>query len=217
MNKRLFIAINLPLEIKRRLTQIITQINAEIFPRQSASGPRSSAWRWLPPENWHLTISFLGEQSDETIQNILKSIETTTRDMVFLRRPRQELKIEFEKIVLGPPNKPPRMIWLTGTKETSRMLGEIRDDLENNLIKNGVRFQPENREYNAHLTLVRFKSIFGTSDVLNIDKKLRDIGCPEIEKLSFIVQSLDLMESHLKRTGAEYEILASCKFAVSMQ
>ena len=156
-----------------------------------------SNFRWLSPENWHLTPIFLGYQPDEAINPILNSLKETVKNL-------PPPTVEFEKIIYGPPGRPARMIWLTGTKETSKKLDEIKKYLENELTENGVKFQRENRPYNAHLTLARFQS----SQQSNQNK----LPNYPIHQLSFISQSLDLMESYLKRTGAEYEILSKMDF-----
>lgn len=103
------------------------------------------------------------------------------------------------------------MIWLTGTKQTSKILGEIKDKLEDELVKNGVRFKRDKRPFNGHLTLARFQFNFGKSNLPKLDN-IKEVGLPDIENLSFTAKSLDLMESRLKRTGAEYEILQSIDF-----
>ncbi len=100
------------------------------------------------------------------------------------------------------------MIWLTGSKETSKKLDEIKNHLEDKLIESRVKFQRENRPYNAHLTLARFPSAPIKADTISINQFLNQ----HKSVLSFQAQSLDLMEAHLKPTGAEYEILASLTF-----
>ena len=177
--RRLFIAINLPDNIKEKIE---ANLRGKI--------------RWLPPENWHLTISFLGYQPDEKIPAILKSIKETAANF-------KPPKIEFEKTILAPPDKPPRMIWLTAAKETSEKLAAIKNCLDDSLIKNGVRFKIEKRKYNGHLTLARFSTpIRNYENIRNCEKQF-----------IFTAQSLDLMESHLKRAGAKYEILAKVDFS----
>jgi 2'-5' RNA ligase len=185
--RRLFIAINLPENLKRQIQNIVDEIGSSL----------NGEARFAPPENWHLTISFLGYQPDEAINPILDSIKNTAQNRAATVNSRSAV---FEKIIFGPPNKQPRMIWLTGAGETSKILGVIKNELENNLIKNGVKFQREHRPYNAHLTLARFQA----GEVENI----KEIKLPQINPLNFEIQSLNLMESHLKRTGAEYEKLA---------
>lgn len=184
--KRLFIAINLPENVKNAIEEIINdlpKLTGEI--------------KFLSRKNWHLTISFLSYQPDEAIGPILESIKETAKNFPCPT-------VEFEKMILAPPDKPARMIWLCGTKETSESLGEIKKYLEDSLVKNGVRFRVENRPYNAHLTLARFN--FMKSDPSN------EVEFPDIENLSFEAERLDLMESRLKRTGAEYEVLSSFNF-----
>ncbi len=180
--KRLFIAINLPRDVKNEIARKISKIEAD--------------FRWIPQENWHLTLVFLGSQPDEAISGILNSIKETAGKY-------SDIEIEFDKIIMAPPNKPPRMTWLTGTKKTSQALAEMKNDLENNLIDNKVRFKVEDRSFNCHLTLARFQ--FPNSQI----PQLPESQLPAV----FTAESLDLMESCLKPTGAEYEILTKIAFA----
>lgn len=142
--------------------------------------------------------------------NILKNIGMNGKN-------KSEIKIEFERLILAPPNKPPRMIWLTTTKETSQILGKIKNNLENNLIKNGVRFKRKNSGYNGHITLARFANArIGVNIIARINADITSANQRINQRKSALVFnaiSLDLMESHLKRTGSEYEILTSIKFS----
>lgn len=194
--KRLFIAINIPAENKKRIEIIVEGLKDIV----NQDKPKSII-RWLPPENWHLTLAFLGYQPDEAINPILESIKETVKKF-------PAPTVKFENIIWAPPNKPPRMFWLTGTKEISEKLDEIKKYLENRLSEKGVRFQRENRPYNAHLTLCRFsnQSLIPFANIREFNSRL-------IRGLSFTVQSFDLMESHLKRSGAEYEVLARLTFS----
>ena len=193
--KRLFIAINLPEEIKQRIKRLVSNIKID------------ADVRWLPPENWHLTISFLGEQPEEGISAISDALKETAAAF-------SAPTIEFEKITLAPAHRP-RMIWLVGIKETSKILGEIKIKLEDELVKNGVRFKRENREYNVHLTIARFRSPLINADIERINADIISINQLINQRKSafgFQAKSLDLMESYLKRTGAEYEILTKLDF-----
>jgi len=176
--KRLFIAINLPDEVKNKIEQITKQI---------------ADFHWIPSKNWHLTLVFLGYQPDEAIIPILESIKKAGQNF-------SAPTVEFEKIIYGPPNKPPRMVWLNCTKQTSKILGEIKNKLENDLIANRVRFKIENRPFNSHLTLMRFSN----------DPPI--LSSQSVGNLNFTSQSIDLMESRLKPSGAEYDILTRVDF-----
>lgn len=198
--KRVFIAVNLPEDLKDDLEAILGKARTLFGPaapdepspdspsqRGGRASPTGREVRFLTRDNWHLTISFLAYQDDHSISLITRAIEDTVRAF-------GPPAIDFEKIVYGPIGKPSRMIWLTGAKETSEILSEIKSFLEKKLFENGVRFRQEQRQFNAHVTLARFEAI-------------KRSALPHLEmdfKRSFEAESLDLMESHLKRSGAEY-------------
>jgi len=184
MRHRVFIAINLPNNIKEKIRVEIEELRPYF---------KLVPIRFLPPENWHITVSFLGYQDDVALDIIMKVIERVVR--------RSELiTIKFERLLYGPINKSPRMIWLVGDKSTSDKLGKLKILLENELAASGINFRQENRSFTAHITLARLAEISG---------KL-----PSIEKnvtLTFLTETLDLMESTLRSSGAEYEIMAKFK------
>jgi len=195
---RLFIAINLPENIKEVVERMVNDLKISI--NQLNQHKSAAEIRFLPKENWHLTITFLGYQPDEAVSLILKPIQETAADF-------DPVLIKFEKIIYGPPGKPARMLWLAGAEKTSRNLGEIKEKLENELIKNKVNFRQENRQFHTHLTLARFQY-----EEVELPKK---VPLPKID-CCFEAKTLDLMESRLKRTGAEYESISRFAFRSSV-
>lgn len=182
MTHRIFIAINLPQEIKTKL------------------GNYQSFWqdlpaKWVKPENWHITLAFLGYLNDEELLKVCQiTKEVAERHSPFL--------INLKKIVYGPPKKmPPRMIWVEGEK--SEELGKLQKDLENSLAGK-INFETENRPYTPHITLARIRQW----EFRQIEPEERPEINEEID-LSFQVNSIEVMESKLKRGGAEYTILES--------
>jgi 2'-5' RNA ligase len=186
--KRLFIAINLPEEIKDKIGEMVEKIRYELV----------EDVRFLDRENWHITVTFLGYQGDEFIDPILGAIKHTAKNL-------KQLEIKLANIDYGPKGKTPRMIWLNADVKTSKNLAVLKENLENNLIDRGVVFKKEYRQMNAHITLARFKRA-------RARKKLPDIKTDL--NLNFQPESLDLMESHLSRSGAEYIILQAVKFKI---
>lgn len=183
---RLFIAINLPETAKEKIEEKLGKIR---------SLPLNSTARFLTRKNWHLTITFLGEQPETALKPISDSIKETA---AFFKSP----EIEFEKIIYGPPETTARMIWLTGSLESSRHLGEIKNRLENVLERKKIKFSKEFRDFNSHLTLARFNQ--------PLSRLPERLIVPLI--FSFKPQSLDLMESRLRRNGTEYETIAKFDF-----
>ncbi len=150
---RIFIAINLPQDIKEKLV--------------SYNNPELPA-KWTKKDNLHITIDFLGYTRDDKIPEIIE--ETRER---FKNTPCFSIKLN--KICFGPPNcKIPRMVWATGKA----------DKLFNNL----------------HITLARIKK-------WEFQRLEEQIDIEQEINLEFQVNSIDIMESKLKRGGPGYILL----------
>jgi len=187
---RLFIAINLPEKIKDNIVEAVQKLKENYFEE-----------RFILRENWHLTICFLGYQAEGTFTGILKSIKETAAEF-----PAPE--IELEKIILAPPERKVKtMVWIKGSQRTSEILGRLQKILEKKLVENKIHFKIDSYEFNAHLTLVRFQNHFVNPSPLEFS---------DFQPLVFKAETLDLMESHLKRSGAEYEILSRFAFKPSI-
>lgn len=165
MNHRIFVAINLPEDVKKKLSDY-----RDKWPDLPA--------RWTKKENLHITLEFLGHLNDEE----LLELSQRTKEMALKTN---SFTLVLNKICYGPPvradrpQKPPRMIWATGDK-----------------IK----------EFNLspHITLARIKAW----DFRKIEPEERTEISENIN-LAFEVNSIEVMESRLKREGPEYAILES--------
>lgn len=184
MSRRLFIAINLPQKIKEAIKTIIENLKDD--------------FRFPPPENWHLTITFLGYQRNEALGSIFTSIKEVSQKF-------QEPLIELNNLTLAPQYRQ-RMIWLETKETTSRNLSILKSNLEKELVQRGVNFKLEKRPFSGHITLARFQYAIDSPAIENSELSQYQ------HALSFTASSLDLMESHLKRSGSEYETLASFNF-----
>lgn len=153
MRHRVFIAINLPEDIKNKLADFQYK-----WPELPA--------RWTKKENLHITLEFLGYLTDEEILDVIERTKEQSSKQ-------ESYSITLNKIIYGPPNKPPRMVWAVGDK--------------------------------YHITLARLKQWEF--------RKMESEERPEVSEdinLQFEVNSIEVMESELKRTGPEYSILQSC-------
>jgi 2'-5' RNA ligase len=186
MQHRIFIAINLPENIKKKLTDY--QLKWPELP-----------CRWTKKENLHITLAFLGYLIDEELLEILKiTKEVASRHEPFF--------INLNKILYGPLKQPPRMVWIEG--ERSEELGKLQKDLENALSSDQTLTktdrEQEARPYAPHITLGRLKQW----EFREIEPEER----PEVNEdvfFNFEVKSIEIMESQLKRGGPEYTILES--------
>ena len=182
MKRRLFIAINLPENIKNRLVE---------YQKKWAYLPV----RWTIKPNLHITLVFIGYVDDNEMYEICKIVrEIAGRHSPFI--------INLERIILGPPNKFPRMFWVEG--RVNEEIAKLKNDLEDSLLKsdNSGYKKKENRAYRPHITLGRIKQ--GQWRKLDFRPKI-----DEKFEFSFPVETIEVMQSNLKRTGAEYSVLES--------
>jgi 2'-5' RNA ligase len=183
--RRLFIAINLPEGIKRKLIEWQNETSTHF-------GYNSGEVNWVRKENLHITLVFIGYVSDDETYEIAK----TMRQVAEKHEP---FFINLERITTGPPDTTPRMFWAEGQK--SQQLANLQNDLENALNFGGI-YKKEARAFRSHITLARFKY-----NVAKQIKEMKDIG----EKINYQipVDSIELMQSNLRRTGPIYTILES--------
>jgi len=146
--------------------------------------------RWTTKENLHLTLAFLGNTSEKELQklpNICK--EVGERHSSFT--------LEITHVQYGPHPQKPRMIW--AAIKNSQALLNLQQDIVSALGRK------QDQQFDPHLTLARLK----TFELQGMEQE----ELPQINEeilLSFEVQSIEIMESKLKRSGAEYTILQAC-------
>ena len=198
---RIFIAINLPENIKKKLVE---------YQKKWPELPV----RWTKPDSLHITLAFLGYLKDEELVEICKiTREVASRHTSF--------EVRLNKISYGPngkkPPRPPkfsetvtseednnglrkfgrpRMIWAAGEK--SEEFTALKNDLDKLLASS------EGRQFSLHITLGRIRQWEW--------RRIEPEDRPEVEEeidLLFPVNSIEIMESVLKRGGPKYNIIES--------
>jgi 2'-5' RNA ligase len=179
MKHRIFIAVNLP-----------TIAREEILSEQKEIS-RDLPVRLTREDNLHVTLCFLGSITEERISKVCEILRE-------IAEKHNAFSISLYRIDYGPPDIiPPRMIWAIGAE--NKELSEINKELEQKLLK-----RKNNRDFLPHITLGRIREWQWRQ--IDIEER------PLIEKdisINFEVKSIDIMESQLKRAGAEYTILKS--------
>lgn len=186
MIHRIFIAVNLPEDIKEQFLAQQKRL-------------RNLPIRWVKKDNLHITLIFLGHLKDEEIAEVCK----TTKETVQRTAP---FSIKLKEVCYGPPGKtPPRMVWIVG--ENSLELAKLKDNLEKELLTtpNLNHLKTDIRAFSPHITLGRIRQW----EWCQIEPEERTV-VEEKLSLSFDVRSIEVMESRLKRGGAEYIILEAC-------
>lgn len=145
--------------------------------------------RWTMPENLHVTLMFLGNTSEKE----LKEVQRIVKEVAVKHKP---FSFSLSQIVYGPTEKQPKMIWAKGT--ISKELLSLHKDLARTL-----EYHTEH-PFSLHITLARLNAW----EFKMIEPEERPKVQEEIS-LEIPVSSLEVMESKLKRKGAEYSVIES--------
>ena len=191
MKRRLFIAINLDPRTLAAIDKIARGIE-DSFGREYGD-----TIRFVPKENWHITVSFLGTQDDADLSLILTAMRETAEHF-------SAFDISLAEIAYAPNKDNPRMIWLKTAHATSAILEKLRRSLEDHLADRGIRFEHEARAFSGHITLARFANGASKADLPSIERHFA-IECAG--------SSLDLMESEMDSRGATYSVLQKFPFS----
>ena len=102
--------------------------------------------RWIPAENLHLTVWFLGEVSEARSTAVLDALRPAMETRAF--------DLHLEGLGAFPPSGPPRVLWI-GVTHGLEDLARAHEEVGGRLQPWG--FAPEGRAYSAHLTIARVK------------------------------------------------------------
>ena len=127
---RLFTAIELPKEIGERLAL--------------ARGGLPGA-RWLDVENYHLTLSFIGDIDDAAARDVAEALDGVRR--------RQAFSVELDGFDAFGGSRPKSLF--ARVVETQALM-ELQAAQERLLRRLGLKL--ENRQYTPHVTLARLRS-----------------------------------------------------------
>ena len=176
MNKKIraFYAIELNDEVRSAALNIVEKLKGNEW---------SEHVRWTANDNLHLTIRFLGDVTEETLQ----SMNTSVKDKLASCEP---FSIMFKEPRLFPHFKKPRVV--AAIVPHNDELLAIAEILESCAVAAGL--EPETRQFKGHLTLGRCKKTF--------PKRTKLESIPFSSKLP--VTRITLFQSQLSSEGPTY-------------
>jgi RNA 2',3'-cyclic 3'-phosphodiesterase len=149
--------------------------------------------RWVPEENLHLTVWFLGEVSDQRATAVLDVLRPALAVPAFT--------LHAAGLGAFPPSGPPRVFWM-GVTRGQRELSLLHDEVGARLFPWG--FAAEGRSYSAHLTLARVKEPPKPAARAVIRQLLRDA---HVDAGSCRIDALTVFRSRTSPRGSVYESL----------
>lgn len=184
---RCFFGIPLPEAARQALTEATAALRAGIAGREA---------RWVPPENLHLTLRFLGEASRSQIHAVTRCAESVIRGM-------EAPELRFGTPGVFPPRgSRPLVLWVGLEGQVSRVAGLARA-LEDCAREAG--FPAERRPFRAHVTLARLRGAAARS--------LSDGLLPAVPPAACRPEALHLFRSVFREDGVEYTTIGAWGFS----
>jgi len=182
---RLFVALEIPSTVRENLAALIKSLRAV-----------SPQTRWVRSENLHVTLKFIGEVPEVKLVGIREALAGV--------RSEQPVALAFRGLGFFPNEKHPRV--LCAGIEASPNLKTLAAAIDVATEKLGIL--REQRPFSPHLTLARFEPprLPETLRAAIQENAAREFGLLRTSKF-------DLIESKLKRSGAEYTTVESFPFA----
>jgi len=181
---RLFLALELPEEERRRLAQ---------YPLRREWFGFGEGVKAVRPENLHVTLKFLGDVADENVDQVRGTLEKVTLP--------EPIQLRTAGVTFFPPRGPIRVFVALLEGDLDRLVA-LHSRIEAALEPLG--FAREERPFTPHVTLARAARERG----INPAGRTLVADSPPAPGEPFQVRSFVLFQSHLKPGGPEYVPLA---------
>lgn len=186
MTKRLFIG--LPVSSIKAVQKVESWRNN--------SRMRFNKMNWVKPENWHITLYFLGDTPDEKVDLLKQLINQTFGEC-------SAFPAKLEGVGVFPNRRDPNVLWL-GLNSLQNIIS-AHQELGELLQQNGFSF--DQKPLKPHLTIARMKFL---ANKAIIDTLVKDYGQTVFDMVN--INKVVLFESVLTPQGPIYKALYTREF-----
>ncbi len=159
--------------------------------------------RWARPESLHVTLKFIGENSEEQVEKIKRLLETITADA---------FAMNFRGYGFFPGARAPRVFWIG--VEAGSQLSSLAATVDENMAS--LDIPKEEHAFSPHLTLARGRGGSGSPrkptgdgpgrNFQRLQEKLAVLPAPEFGTMT--VREFFLYQSQPSPSGSKYTKLA---------
>lgn len=180
---RTFVAMELSPSVRQRICDLIERLQAT-----------AARVGWVSPDNMHITLKFLGEQTDDDIATICQAVMDAAKTVP---------PFEFNCHGAGafPNCHRPRTLWI-GVREGTDALRQLHQRLEDQLRDRG--YKKEKRPFHPHVTIGRVRRAGPAVETLG------DLitAAEHFQAGTVVAEEVVVFGSHLGRGGPRYQPLA---------
>lgn len=144
--------------------------------------------RWVPRENRHVTMKFLGSTFPRLVDQVFEAVTTAAASSAPLR-------VTLGGLGRFPERGKARVLWVGLEDEPQGALTALADAVQDAMPR---EFPPEKRAFSAHLTVARSDPPLAVP---------ASFAATAVEPVTWVVDHLTLFESHLRRPAPVYEPL----------
>jgi len=187
---RAFIAVEIPLPIRQAIFQQTESLRAALGP---------ALVRWIPIENMHLTLKFLGDVSPANLELLSQMLVAETLGCA-------PLSIQVGGFGAFPNSRRARIIWIG--IQAPAALESLQRGIESASARLG--YETEDRPFSPHLTIGRVKQQISATDRQKVRAALErtQVGALGTAEIT----AVNLFKSDLQPSGAVYTRLISAPF-----
>lgn len=187
---RAFIAVDIDTKVRALLDEIVSRLKKGVL-------FTSAMPNWVAIENIHLTLKFLGEITDSDLKLISETLNNIASDL-------SPINISVEKLGVFPNKKTPKVLWI-GINKGKKEIMALQQRVESALANLG--FEPDEREFTAHLTLARIKSLRGTTAMMDVVTSHMNMSAGECA-----INEITVYQSVLQKSGPIYTPIEKFQF-----
>jgi 2'-5' RNA ligase len=188
---RCFLAVELP----SLLQEAIRAATAE--PRRALG---TQIVRWIPEQNIHLTLKFLGETAPTSLEQIGAALQSGIPQY-------KAFNVELQGLGAFPSVKRARVLWIGLVAPVE--LASLQHELD--VATSRLGYVSEEREFSPHLTVGRVRQNASTADLQRIREALEGTSVGHVGTLP--VGAVHLYKSELLPSGSVYSKLHSANLS----
>jgi len=179
---RTFIAVPVPeplFNLRKKLKATISEKTGKI--------------RWLRKEQIHLTLKFLGDTTEDSINDVRRIMQSIADEF-------KPFNISIQKTGCFPKVERPRVMWI-GVSGKLEKLNQLVEKIQKKL--NPLGFPKNEKKYHPHITIARAKYP---------QKKTPDISTflnTSFDPIPFPIKKVQFISSELFPNGPVYTILST--------
>ena len=183
---RTFIAVNLPEEIQKVARDLKPTV-----------GKNPSAVKWVPEENIHLTLRFIGPTAPGEVEKINRLLRDTARRHA-------DFSLTISDVGCFPKKERPRVLWL-GVRGEVEALARLVEDINSEMEQLG--YPNDDRNYAPHVTIGRVRY------PQKVTPDVTDFLSADYTPIQAAITKVHLYRSETLPSGAVYSLLGTHQLA----